>query len=178
MGQGSTSAAKPARWTTSPRALKVRGQVQDSQPLTGWRKQPCLALQRKDAMPFLSFHGRRMVLGKILLLTSFQLPLSPDTPGECSQLSRRGVSVRCPGLGVCPLHCPRCGGGCWQGLGGPLTQVLVLAGSSLAEESGGERMELSGVIKSLCPSEQTVLAYTIIALGFSPGCHGTGWRQL
>lgn len=46
------------------------------------------------------------------------------------------------------------------------SQVLVLAGSSLAE-SGRERMELSGVIKSLCPSEQTVPAYTIIALGFS-----------
>lgn len=93
--------------------------------------------------------------------------------------SRCGVEARWQGLGARPWRCTRGGGGCWQGIRGPIdSQVLVLAGSSLAEESGGERMELSGVIKSLCPSEQTVPAYTIIALGFSPGCHGAGWRQL
>lgn len=116
------------------------------------------------ALPVTSFPRHRRGTFPALQMWSFR-----ETPGAGSPslvLSLRGGAV---GRG-------------WGLLAGarlPIdSRVLVLAGSSLAEESAGERMELSGVIKSLCPSEQTVPAYTIIALGFSPGCHGAGWRQL
>lgn len=135
-------------------------------------------------MPFLSSRGRRMVFRedippRALPVTSLPRHCRGTFPTLQMWSSREIWSWEQSLVLSLPWR------GCWQGLGAvgrgsvPIdSRVLVLAGSSLAEESAGERMELSGVIKSLCPSEQTVPAYTIIALGFSPGCHGAGWRQL
>ena len=144
-----------------------------------WVEKAAMLSCSGGGMPFIPFHGRRMVFGEDtaphpLPVTSF--PRYPRGMFPALQMrSFRGM----PGVGSPALALPPLRRGLLAGARRPIdSRVLVLAGSSLAEESGGERMELSGVIKSLCRSEQTVPAYTIIALGFSPGCHGAGWRQL
>lgn len=72
-----------------------------------------------ERMPFLPFHGSRMISGQNIAPLPFPVTSFPRYLGVGrSRLSRCGVSVRCRGLGACPWRCPRCGGGCWQGLGG------------------------------------------------------------
>lgn len=117
-----------------------------------------------------SLEGERCGIGsRCFLGRAEDAALRPPPLTSCSRCPGRKVPSS-PDVTLCTLagvgHPAR-----WRGLLAwdprPIdSQVLVLAGSSLAE-SGRERMELSGVIKSLCPSEQTVPAYTIIALGFS-----------
>jgi len=172
--------------------LRCKTRTLDHEPksLEGERAGARFAAPRRvedaERMPLLPFCGRRMVFGGEIAPHPLPGTSFPRSPGGTFPALQMWSLGEMPGAGSRSLALPPLRRGLLAGAGGLLagarppidSHVLVLAGSSLAEESGGERMELSGVIKSLCPSEQTVPAYTIIALGFSPGCHGAGWRQL
>lgn len=75
----------------------------------------------REGLPFISFHGGRMVFEENIAPHPHAVTSFPRSPRGMFPALQMWHFSEMPGVGSQPLALSCCGGGCWQGLGGPLT---------------------------------------------------------